>query len=421
MLSQRKLTISFGVFIFLISVACVGPNNLISQSATSKGEQSIVWESEPRLVGEGSGLQLMLRTSEGMNFVYAAPSEEGGQDLLYVTSHNVGDTFKTKYKINTTPGEVSSHGENEPRILAGTGIGMFAGWQGGRDFKFARSMNFGRSFTPAITINDDEGGKASHSFQTMEVGPDGTIYAAWLDSRNRKTDPPGTQSLYLARSVNRGASFEKNIKITSGVCPCCRPSIAFGDSGKVFITWRQVFEGDNRIVVVATSENKGQTWSAPVRVTQEGWRINGCPHSGPSMKYVNGKLFVVWYTGADNKPSLRAGRSSDDGKSFEFLGEVQGRVHDANHPNVKIINDKAWVIFQGRDPGSKDEWAKVSPWVISITSEGRFSSPAQLPSLGDSVSYPSIFPGTGGRVYATWTELAENGPKTVLCRGRLHN
>jgi len=139
------------------------------------------------------------------------------------------------------------------------------------------------------------------------------------------------------------------------------------------------------------------------------------------MKYVNGKLFVVWYTGADNKPSLRAGRSSDDGKSFEFLGEVQGRVHDANHPNVKIINDKAWVIFQGRDPGSKDEWAKVSPWVISITSEGRFSSPAQLPSLGDSVSYPSIFPGTGGRVYATWTELAENGPKTVLCRGRLHN
>ncbi len=282
-------------------------------------------------------------------------------------------------------------------------------------------MNFGRSFTPAITINDDKGGKGSHSFQTMEVGPDGTIYAAWLDPRDRKTDPPGTQSIYFARSINRGASFEKNIKVAGGVCPCCRPAIAFDESGKVFISWRHVYKGNNRVIVVASSEDQGLTWSKPVRVTQEGWRINGCAHSGPSMKYVKGKLFVVWYTSADNKPSLRAARSVDGGKSFEFLGEVQGRVHDANHPNVKIINDKAWVIFQGRDPDSKDEWTKVSPWIVNITNKGKFSSPAQLPSLGDSVSYPSLFSGTGGRVYATWTELGENGPKTVLCRGRLHN
>ena len=423
----KNINLYIGLSFLVFAISCAGnitnspdsrsPGKL-SQEPLGKNQRLVNWESQPRMVGQGNGLQLMLKTSEGMNFIYAGYQGKGGQDLFYLSSHNVGDTFSKPYAINKVPGEVSAHGENGPLLRKGNGIEMFAFWQGGRDLKFARSMNFGRSFTPAIKVND-EGAKGYHSFQTMEVGPDGTIYVAWLDGRDKETNPPGTGSLYIAKSVDQGKSFGKNIKVSGAICPCCRPAIAFDDSGKVFISWRHVYEGDNRVMVVSTSEDKGDTWSDRVRVTDDGWKINGCAHSGPAMGYANGKLFVAWYTGAKNKSSMRGALSSDGGKSFKYLGEIQGEVLDANHPDIQIIGDEAWVIFQGREPGIDNGWGSIQPWLMKISGTGTVSKPEKLPSLGDSVSYPLLFAGSGGRVYATWTELAEDGQKAVLCRGRL--
>lgn len=391
---------------------------MAANADAEKKQRLVNWESTPRVVGHGNGLQLSLKTSEGMNFIYAAHQEKGGQDLFYFSSHNVGDTFSKPYAINKVPGEVSAHGENGPLLRKGPGIEMYAFWQGGNDLKFARSMTFGRSFTPAVTVNDDQG-EGYHSFQAMEVAPDGTIYVAWLDGRDKKTNPPGTGSLYIAKSTDRGESFGKNIKVSGAICPCCRPAIAFDDAGKVFISWRHVYEGHNRIIVVASSEDKGETWSEKVRVTQEGWKINGCAHSGPAMGYANGKLFVIWYSGADNKSSLRAAISSDAGKSFQYLGEIQQDVLDANHPGIQMIGNEAWVIFQGRQANVEDGWGNISPWLMKVSETGKPSAPERIPFLGDSVSYPLLFSGTGGRVYATWTELSDNGQRAVLCRGRL--
>jgi hypothetical protein len=423
----KNINLGFALSLLIFNISCAGSiknspapssSEVLSQGHMGKSERLVNWESQPRVVGQGNGLQLMLKTSEGMNFVYAGHKENGGQDLFYLSSHNVGDTFSKPYSINKVPGEVSAHGENGPLLRKGPGIEMYAFWQGGKDLKFSRSMNFGRSFTSAVVVND-ENAKGYHSFQTMEVAPDGTIYVAWLDGRDTETNPKGTSSLYIAKSIDQGKTFSKNIKVSGAICPCCRPAIAFDDSGKVFISWRHVYEGHNRIIVVSTSEDKGNTWSDKVRVTEEGWKINGCAHSGPTMSFSNGKLFLVWYSGAENRSSLRGALSLDGGKNFKTLGEIQGEVLDANHPDIQIIEDEAWVIFQGREPSVDNGWGTIRPWLMKLSRAGKPSQPEKLPSLGDSVSYPLLFTGSGGRVYATWTELAEGGQKAVLCRGRL--
>lgn len=423
----RNISLCVSLFLLFFSISCAGsglnpplPGKAGggAQSNPATGESLASWESQPRVVGQGNGLQLSLKTSEGMSFIYAAHKEKGGQDLFYLSSHTMGDTFSRPYAINEVAGEVSAHGENGPLLRKGPGIEMYAFWQGGNDLKFARSLNFGRSFTPAVTVNDDRG-EGYHSFQAMEVAPDGTIYAAWLDGRDKETNPAGTGSLYIAKSTDRGESFGKSVKISGAICPCCRPAIAFDDSGRVFVSWRHVYEDNNRVVVVSTSKDKGETWSEKVRVTEQGWKINGCAHSGPAMGYVNGRLLVVWYSGAENKAALRAAVSPDAGKSFQYLGEVQGDVLDANHPDIEMIANEAWVIFQGREPNVDDGWGNIRPWLMKISETGKPSAPEKIPFLGDSVSYPLLFPGTGGRVYATWTELSDSGQKAVLCRGRL--
>ena len=350
--------------------------------------------------------------------LYAAHNEKGKQNLFMAKTKNIGDSFSEAIPVNLNEGEVSAHGENGPKFRQGKGRGMFAAWVGKRDIKFSRSMNFGKSFEPAIRVNDDTG-KASQSFFTMEVGPDGAIYVIWIDGRDKKSGKPGTSSVYIARSLDQGKTFEKNIKIAGDICPCCRTALAFGDNGEIFASWRHVYGVDERIIVVATSLDGGKTWGEPVKVTKTGWKINGCAHSGPAMKYVNGNLFITWYTGKDNEASLKFSYSSNNGKSFQASKDLHGPVLDANHPDIEVIGNEAWVIFQGRDPIQEGGWGRDKAWLVRINSEAILSSPSSLPSTGSGVAYPYLFKGNGGRIYAMWTEIGEEGPHVILCRGRI--
>ena len=299
------------VSVFLIS--CANPINskninseLTFQNEIYKGlnQTSVTWESNPRSIANGNDGQLLIRASESMNLLYAESNQNGNQNLFLTKSRNLGDSFSNPIQVNSNAGEVNAHGENGPKLRQGKGRGIFAAWVGNRDIKFSRSMNFGKSFTPALTINNDLG-KASQSFLSMEVAPDGNIYLAWLDGRDKKINAPGTSSLYISKSSDNGSSFGRNIKVAGNICPCCRPAIAFGDSGEIFISWRHVYKNNERKIVIASSLDNGITWSNPMPVTSNGWKINGCAHSGPALSYVDGRLFVVWYTGINSKARLK--------------------------------------------------------------------------------------------------------------------
>jgi len=180
-----------------------------------------------------------------------------------------------------------------------------------------------------------------------------------------------------------------------------------------------VYDDHERIVVVASSMDGGETWSQPVRVTPTGWKINGCAHSGPSMQFINGKLILAWYTGVKGKAVLRMAQSADKGKTFGDARDIHGDVLDPNHPHIARSNDDVLIIFQGRDPKIDGGWGPAKSWVTRISSDGQHTTPEALPSSGNGVVYPYLFMGTGGRVYATWTEFGDQGPQVVLCRGRI--
>ena len=419
MFSKNKVLMLIS-YLFLVS--CMATGLKVSKETkavndSSKINTSITWEPTPRAVAKGSDAQLLVRTSESMNLLYAAHNNKGKQNLFMAKTKNIGDSFSTAISVNSEKDEVSAHGENGPKLKQGKGRGIFAAWVGKRDIKFARSMNFGKSFGPAIRVNDDKG-KASQSFFSMEVAPDGKIFTAWLDGRDKKSGKPGTSSFYIARSVDQGKSFEKNIKVSGDVCPCCRAALAFGDNGEIFASWRHVYENNERIIVVATSLDGGQTWTKPVKVTKEGWKVNGCAHSGPTMKYVNGKIFISWYTGKDDKAAIKLAYSSDRGNSFNLIEDIHGRTLDANHPNMMINGKEAWIIFQGRDPNQSGGWGREKAWIVQVKSDNEISKPSPLPSTGDGVAYPYLIKGNGGRIYATWTEVGQEGPQVMLCRGR---
>ena len=74
-------------------------------------------------------------------------------------------------------------------------------------------------------------------------------------------------------------------------------------------------------------------------------------------------------------------------------------------------------MFQGRHPQKEGGWGEIIPWLVRIREEGTLTQPQPLPAEGN-VSYPQLFPGNGGRLYAVWTQFGDRGPEVMLCRGR---
>ena len=404
----------------------------VARSASRLDSETVSYrfESEPsqplsKFGAPTRGPKLTLRAS-GSVYLLTVTGPHSGSKLGVAISNDGGDSFAPPTVISRQDGKVSSHGENSPTFSFGNGIEVYALWeentgQGlGTDLLLARSPAFGHSWLPPVKVTDKTK-PSTNAFSSMTVAPNGHIYAVWLDGRDREIGPPGTSSVYLAKSTDRGKTFGKNVAVAHGVCPCCRPTAIADTKGTVHVSWRHVYPGNLRDMAVATSRDGGETFGAPVRVAHDKWKINGCPHAGASMVQKGNRLWMSWYSDGDGTNSgVRLAYSDDGAQSFSKPVLVSGSVLDANHPSLAIADDgRLLLAFQGRDPGKKDGWSPAGPYLVEISDSGRPSDSIQVPGHKNSISYPVVAGGSLGRVFVAWTEKGKDGRQQIrLSRGR---
>jgi hypothetical protein len=317
---------------------------------------------------------------------------------------------------------VKAHGENTPS-LAQTAMSTYAVWQQTKDnapaqVVFARSSNMRRSFDKPVAVTDKIQ-PSFNGFSTMKVAPNGDIYVVWLDGRDQP-EPKGTFAVYVAKSRDKGATFSSNVRVSLGACPCCRPTIAFGDKGEVYIAWRKVFTGDIRDMVLASSADGGKTFSAPVKLAEDNWELHACPDSGPSLVNAGGKIYAAWYSEGNHKPGIRLAISKDSGHSFGKAEIVSRSVLDANHPQLAVSEDgRVVLVFQGRkETKGQEQWSQIQPFVASVDQSGEVSLPQPLITVHQSAGYPFVLSASAGRVMVAWTEMSGDSHQVELCRGR---
>ncbi|MET0622468.1 MAG: sialidase family protein, partial [Pyrinomonadaceae bacterium] len=199
------------------------------------------------------------------------------------------------------------------------------------------SRDGGRSFAPPVKVNDDAT-VGVHGMHSMAVGRGGRVYLAWLDERNlhQHHEAPKTvegagakkasggmhgeqnREVFFAASGDGGRTFSRNRRVASEACPCCQTALAVTGDGRVHVGWRQVLPGDMRHIAVASSEDGGETFAAPVVVSDDRWELRGCPVSGPALAAGDGGgLRVLWFTaGEAGRPGLYSSESSDGGRTF---------------------------------------------------------------------------------------------------------
>jgi hypothetical protein len=262
----------------------------------------------------------------------------------YAVSKDEGKTFT---KAITIPGSenIHPHGENMPKIIFKPDGEIIAAWASANSnpknpysdvVYYSQSFDNGSAWTKPQKLVTDTAGYDQRYFDMALTG-NGEVGICWLDNR-KKTTEEGSALYFAETSAHSG--FQNERLVTEPCCPCCRTDLYVDSKKNIHIVYRAIINDSIRDMLHTVSGNNGKTFSAPERISNDNWVINGCPHTGPAMTENKNGIQFTWYTGGGNGGIYYC--NSNDGKTFSPREKVSGTA--SKHCQIVCLNDKDIAI-----------------------------------------------------------------------------
>jgi hypothetical protein len=367
---------------------------------------------------------------------YASQTGELERALTLVRSLDGGKTFEKpvewrkvpiyKYASKSKTKEVTYSTHVLPRLVS-SGESIHLGWveaiNGGPGVAYylATSTDGGLTFSEPIRTHGAEAIKPG--FTTLSVAFDGSIVCGWLDGRAKGPRP------YSSVRPSHSEGFEPEQLAYEGpdgkgVCPCCDVAVAQGTTGDRFVAFRNSESGNRDIYV-----------SGPgglVAVAPDHWKLEGCPHDGPSMAFARDRLNLLWMDAHSGKNRVYHASSPSDGLAFKVLELAPASKGAQGHPKLAATPDGRLIAVWDESIGEVPALASGDPQehghAAPLTGDGRAIQLAM--STGESFGKPrAISPRPGafqlqasiavqadGTALVAWNEMDGDGKKVVFAR-----
>jgi hypothetical protein len=361
-------------------------------------------------------------------------------DVYVSVSTDGGATFGEAVRVNQLVKDASINGEQPARIAVAPGNIIHVVWpsrqEGRAVLRYASSTDSGRSFSTPSTIAGD-GVSGIRGWQSVAIGHDGGVHALWLDGRHAATGPhhhgahkpaagaaPGTrmgkaprQDVFHAAWKTDGPLREN--AVVGDVCFCCKTAIATAGD-RVFAAWRHIYPGSVRDIAVARSTDNGATFAAPVRLSEDNWKIDACPDDGPSMAAdTHGGVHVAWPTlVAGDRPRKGIFYASLDGTGESLTFSPRLRLDagdgDAAHPQIASDDHGNTAIVWDERPSGPGGQAGERRRIVLRRVSGGAAAPAET-FEGAGVSYPAVAAAEGHWI-VVWLEQTPDGSSMIAGR-----
>ncbi|HYP13723.1 MAG TPA: sialidase family protein [Bryobacteraceae bacterium] len=310
-----------------------------------------------------------------------AMSFGSGSSIYYTSSSDGGRTFRVPSKVAET-GALALGRHRGPRVAFAKDAIVISAFMGEKtatgphahglpeagNLTAFRSTDGGRTWKQAAVINDMPGA-AREGLHAMASGPDGSLFAIWLDLRTKHTQ------LYGSKSTDGGMTWSKNVRVYASpdgtICECCHPSLSIDSTGRIWAMWRNALGGSRDLYV--TSSNDGVSFDSAKRLGEGTWKLEACPMDGGGFAVDNGKVTSAWRR---------------DGDVY---------LTDAGTKERLIGSGKDVALARGKR-GAYVAWTKDGGVQILIPGA---SSPSQLTTEGGFVSLLGL---ADGAVLAAWEE-----------------
>ena len=288
-------------------------------------------EANPGLAGVGMRPQLAVERGAA-----------GGQDRLYVASWHC----HIKVRASQTARGGCSGGGGERRILVARSDDAGATWSA-PVLASASAVRSGAAIAEAGSPDE----QAREPSQPV-IGPDGAIYVAYrnrdiTDGTTCPVNPaitapaPGNlpasraHCIVIARSTDGGRTWvQRSTNQPVSTATLSNPRLAIDPTtpagvGTLYVVYQRPVTGDPVDITLQSSTNRGESWSAPVRVNDDpagAVQTNPWVSVGPG-----GRVEAVWadrrhgYPGGGPLADVYYARSTNGGTSFEANRRVTDR------------------------------------------------------------------------------------------------
>lgn len=273
--------------------------------------------------------------------------------------------------LDTGADPISADGENHPKLLLGANGLVIVAYtmplpKANTGFvRMLRSTDGGQTFSQPMTVHADRQ-EITHRFESLGFDGQGNLHAVWIDKRDLEAAPRvgGKSSyrgaaIYTARSRDGGATFGPDTKLADHSCECCRIALARGSDGLLRAMWRHVFEPNIRDHAFAALD--GTPTPALVRATLDDWRVDGCPHHGPSLAAApDGGFHAVWFGIRQGQSGVRYARLLADGSP---MAASVKRVPDdrAEHADLGVRGERVAIVWRSTD----GQTTRIKAWLSS--------------------------------------------------------
>lgn len=337
--------------------------------------------------------------------------------VFAASSKDLGKSFSPAVSISETGDAIDANGEARPKIAVGPKGEVYVAYtrKGQRpftgDIRLARRLADGR-FAAPVTVNDD-GLVTGHRFETLGVAPNGDVRVVWIDKRDLeaaklKGEAYEGAALYQAVSTDGGRTLSANSRVKDGICECCRVALAW-DGAAPLLLWRDILTGGIRDHSVARLDGVGP----PIvgRATDDGWKIDGCPHHGPALAVgPDGTWHLAWFTGEGKRGTgTFYGRSRDQGRSYSEPMRVGGS--GASRPALLAAGTQVWLAW-------KESLGADGTVVRGICSEdagSTWSSTFELASTSGDSDHPLLV-ARGTEEFLSWFTALDGYRLVALAR-----
>lgn len=344
----------------------------------------------------------------------------GNADRVTVSSStDLGKTFTSPVSVTAGPLNMDWGPDSRPQIAIGKDGSLLVTYAVFQDKRFngrvyyTRSTDGGASFAEPRPITTDA---TSQRFQTAAIDADGGIFAAWLDKRDAAASLaagkpyPGAALAYAW--ADDGKTFSGTHIAFDNTCECCRLGVAFAGPGRPVVIFRNVFDGSVRDHAVVTF--KDRSTPGPLRrVSIDNWKIDACPHQGPSIAIAaDGSYHATWSTSGSERQGLFYARADNADAPFSPPRALSSTDRQPARPYLLASGNSlhlAWKEFDG-------ERTRIQ-WQRSDDSGRTWSSPRSIADTEDASDHPILIT-DGKQAYLSWLTKAEGYRLIALEGGR---